>query len=969
MQDSKGYIWVASDLGVARFNGYEFQRFTTREGLPDNTIFECSEDYKGRIWFRSISGKLSYFFNDSIHILPINDTLVKLFAGVSGVINTLFVDKSDTLWIGSFRGRGPIKVSMNDFKIQLVKYDSSIAYIIKRDSTHFIFGDNPCLFNAFGKAPPGPEKTTEPLVKAYYFGQGPRIQYAINIGNVHAYRDGWRLRNVVSTKAHEMIATVNGCCAKFVRDSLVYRKEFETGINSIYCDPQGGLWVSAMLDGVYYYPDGDFRAEPALHLFQHKTVSSTFEDREGAFWFSTTTEGVYYVSNKDFLNFTSENKLPGNNVKAVLSDGPNTWVGIAPLFNAFVVSETTRTAALAICGPAFKNGFVQHIYKHSDGTMWVGATTGLSVFSSKPPFNTIVGPDRYFYAVQYIEEADSGWVWLLNPQFISKVKRVGNKIRIDAHGPIFFPTRLSAMTQTKAGTIWVGSSAGLLQLVHDSIVTVPTKNRLLKNKITGIKEDGLGQLWLATGSSGVLLMKGDSVQQFTVAQGMISNVCRYLFIDSLNTVWVGTNSGVSRISRIKSTAGYEITNYTEKSGLASNEVNCIYVKKNKVCVATNGGLTFFDASKELSNKIAPCLYITHVHVNGKNLPLEEKFDLSYNENFITIDFIGLSYKDASNIQYRYKLSGVDTGWVYTKYRSIQYPTLPPGSYRFEVSAMNNDGVWNKVPASIAIHISPPWWATWWFRISVVLLAAGFIFWRIKKIESREMEKTKLNKQVAEMELNALRAQMNPHFIFNAINSIQHFIMKNEQESAHRYLSKFSKLIRNVLDNSRTQLITIQQEIDTLDMYIGLEVLRFEEKNKFNYTIEVNPEIDKEETEIPSMLIQPYIENAIWHGLMHLSKDPRGVKRVGNLLVKLEPANDKTLRCIVEDNGVGRQKAMEYKSLNKVSHKSIGMEVTKERLEILNQTGNIHLSVQIIDLVNESGEGMGTRVEIAIPLKN
>jgi hypothetical protein len=518
---------------------------------------------------------------------------------------------------------------------------------------------------------------------------------------------------------------------------------------------------------------------------------------------------------------------------------------------------------------------------------------------------------------------------------------------------------------TKDHKVYVGTANGVLQHKTDSLLqTEDLDLPQLKTKIISIKENSKGQLFIATKESGVFIKSENKLTQIGPEQGMLSGVCRSLFIDSLDNAWVGTNVGLSRIKQKE--AGFQVTNYTEKGGLASNEVNDIKVFAGKVYVATNGGLTLFDIDKKLSNEVPPPIYITGIHIHNENKTLQSSYELKYNQNFLIVDYIGLTYKDAGNVQYRYKLTGVDTNWVYTKYRSVQYPTLPPGNYVFNVAAMNNDGIWSNTPATFNIHISPPWWETWWFRIAAILSVAGFVYWRIRRIETIAREKTELNKQVSEMELKALRSQMNPHFIFNAINSIQHFILQNEQEEAHKYLSKFSKLIRNVLDNSRKPLITVEHESETLNLYMELEALRFEEGNKFTYRIELDDKIDAHEVAIPSMLIQPYIENAIWHGLAHLNKSI--FLRQGFILVRIEEVNHELIKCIVQDNGIGRAQAADYKSHNKVSHKSVGMEVTKERLDLINKTKKINLSINIIDLKDENSQPQGTRVEIFIPVK-
>ena len=198
--------------------------------------------------------------------------------------------------------------------------------------------------------------------------------------------------------------------------------------------------------------------------------------------------------------------------------------------------------------------------------------------------------------------------------------------------------------------------------------------------------------------------------------------------------------------------------------------------------------------------------------------------------------------------------------------------------------------------------------------------------------------------------------MNPHFIFNAINSVQYFMTSNDPESSQKYLSKFAKLIRYVMDNSKPSSIPLEKELDALKLYIDLEALRFE--NRFEYVLQVDKQIDVNYIQIPSMLIQPYVENAIWHGLMHKKGD-------GKLSIHIK-MHDSFLTCIIEDNGIGRERSKEIRSSESLTyHKSFGMSVTKERLEIISRLNNINPRINVIDLY-ENGLATGTRVEISIP---
>ncbi|MCW3077325.1 MAG: hypothetical protein JWO32_1934, partial [Bacteroidetes bacterium] len=322
---------------------------------------------------------------------------------------------------------------------------------------------------------------------------------------------------------------------------------------------------------------------------------------------------------------------------------------------------------------------------------------------------------------------------------------------------------------------------------------------------------------------------------------------------------------------------------------------------------------------------------------------------------------GLSFRDKGDLTYRYKLEGLDTSWVFTKYTSIKYQALPPGKYKFIVSVSNHDKLYSE-SKNFEIIIIPGWWQTVWFKAIVILMFIICMFfilrWYFKKLRGREEEKNKFQHKISEAELKALRAQMNPHFIFNAIASVQYFISGNDPKSSQKYLSKFAKLIRYVVDNSKPETIPLKTEIEALTLYLELESLRFE--NKFEYEIKLEDHIDLNFTQIPSMLIQPFVENAIWHGLMHK-------KTKGKIIISFY-LKDNLLECTIHDDGVGRKKSKEMKTESALkNHKSIGMALTRERLEILNQIYNITLDYSVQDTINKNNEVTGTIVKIQIPL--
>ncbi|HAW53183.1 MAG TPA: hypothetical protein DCX54_12795, partial [Flavobacteriales bacterium] len=358
----------------------------------------------------------------------------------------------------------------------------------------------------------------------------------------------------------------------------------------------------------------------------------------------------------------------------------------------------------------------------------------------------------------------------------------------------------------------------------------------------------------------------------------------------------------------------------------------------------------------------PSVAISSVKINKRDTGVAEIYQLPYDQNFIELEFIGLINNRPEAVQFKHKLNGLDTAWIYTSNNKAVYQALSPGTYTLNVYAQSKQGSWSELPANLTIIISEPFWKT---RSFIALISVGLVFLVLlivlilEQLKRRNrMREQEFKKQVLQSELQALRAQMNPHFTFNTLSSIQNYISRNDADNASKYLSKFAKLMRTIMENASQTHVPLEDELSALALYLELESLRLREK--FKYEIHVDPGIDQQYVSIPSMLIQPYVENAIWHGITN--KEGKGH-------VKIEVVqNGSFLKCIVEDDGIGRKAAMKI-SERKRKHISQGMSITRDRLELMNSLNKSKLNVDITDKVDENNQAIGTRVEIFIPIKD
>jgi hypothetical protein len=477
------------------------------------------------------------------------------------------------------------------------------------------------------------------------------------------------------------------------------------------------------------------------------------------------------------------------------------------------------------------------------------------------------------------------------------------------------------------------------------------RSPLLTRRINDIQELNDGTIVLATDGYGIIYIKDKKITKIiTQRDGLVDNICKKLFIKG-NEVWTITNNGINRISLKGRDAYIETFEYT--SSLLAEGVNGLYIDNRNAYFATNNGLVFFSINKNQMTSEAPQVFISSIVNNKVKLDLNEKNHLlSPYSNNITFYYSAIDFQN-KNITYRYRLKS-DGAWTETKNRRLEFSSLEPGEYTFELSAKSNNSIWSS-PARVSFIMERHFWQTPWFFI-IILATSGLALYKLavmvtKRQKNKEQEQLLLKNKILMLEQRALQAMMNPHFVFNVMNSIQHYINTKDTTSANKILTGFARLIRKNLEICTKSYVTLEEELEYLELYLSLEKKRFGEK--FNYTITIDNAIDKEETTIPSMILQPYIENAIWHGIM-----PREEGGKIDIDINLKDSGHLVIQII--DNGIGIDNSLKEK---KGQHVSKGMDLTKERINLLNQVEPNPIQMEI----RQNGKS-GTFVSIVIPLR-
>ena len=943
-QDSKGYIWISTTNGVTRFDGYTFQNFEEQDGLADNVIFESIEDYKGRVWFMGYNGKLSFYENGKIHPYKYNHIFEHLLDNrMVSVKSSFYIDRNDNVYL-SFSIRGLIRISAKGVLKKLTNFSNELAAIIERDKKLFVI---------------------------QYSGTINGLN--INLNNIHVSIHDPKLEKsrklaVFAVQSSDRNSVFVGCdhsLLQIFKDGHYQIREMASRIIWLSRDRNNMIWVGSYNGGVLAINGTDFMGPIAYNYLKDKSVSSVLEDKEGGFWFSTLDDGVFYLPSHNTYSFVYPTDLPDYEILCVEKGDKEIFVGTGNSFLSVIKNNKISNYPI---DTNLHSEITTLKYDNVNKQLYVG-----SYYNSYIYKNGIISPlinfnnkinkkyEGLMITFKSIVKASSDLYWFGNFGGLSLVDVKHNQVLYNstADNPKK-GLRINSLYKYPDGTLLIGTSEGLWEYKNNNFIKATGFIPGLKDRISQIAGDSLGNyVWIATKSNGLYLKTRDSIFHFSRKEGLLNNAPYGLCLNK-NDLWLATSQGITCIT-VKSYKPFQYTlhNFTVENGLASNQVNQIIVSGDKILVGTNKGLSILDKGSFKTSKMLFPLYLTKVRLMMRDTILPNNSSLPYNYNSLSFSFVGISYQSITKMRYQYKLIGLDDEWHTTQNTEVSFPFLPPHRYEFQIRTINDDGIPTSSTVIQKFTIKPPYWKTNWFIIIIILIVSvcGYL---INRRRMKTIEKdNKIQAEINQYRQQALSKQMNPHFLFNSLNSIQYYIVKNDRISSSRFLSKFATLMRVILNNSQNQAITLNDELSALKLYLELESMRF--KDRFDYTIDMDPHINQLTTMIPPFIIQPFIENSIWHGLMN---------REGNglLLIKFI-LEEFYLRCIIEDNGVGRQHAAEIEGTNPFKSASKGISITETRLRLIDKKGIHSNPVIYTDLYDQNGTAEGTRVEILIPIMN
>lgn len=913
-QDKKGFIWIASDAGLTRYDGFEFKTFVCDEqtSRAGSNIFE---DPLGRIWYQNFDGFLFYVKDEKMHTLPHQKPLGYFPAGV--IRDRLFMVQKEYIAI----------YDMHSLKRKINIKSQFLINTKQTKDDFFVISSNILKINYHGK-------------KTIFRGTKFNINHLPSLF-VQGKDNYWMIEKSEHPKTCYSL--------KENRFHAAFKLNHSSYLQNL-CYTPNNLWLCTT-DGVFRYNESQ-PGKGYKHYFRGKNISFALKDKVGNHWFGTQNSGILFVpdlSRKLLFRELQPRKVVVSGNTIYLSTNDDRLFRINPTNNSstsIYEGKTNHAINLLYHSPELKQLFftanhfnligesgtpTSHIRmavkdcQLLDNHYIALAASGICCIYQISPHPKSAWEKGYY---AHRKDIDSNYIWV-------QIDGVRGK------SVAFSPNYKQIYFATNIGLYKVG--------------VTEKKEILRKNKPLYISNLSYynKNIYALTNSGKILLINSkDSISDLSDVLQLGGEIIRYmtlskdrLLVSSQKSVHIfDLKHGLRKIIEIPT---------------FSTDVTSLTIWKNQLLLVSEHGILLLPIQRNQLQKHAANLVINHIQINGKQLFTSAKIPpLSHEQNDVEINYSILDFRRSGDAILRYRINNGTWENTNSYSRTLKFASLSPGSYTIEFKLEGNPKIY-----SIQFIIDKPWYLKFWFLGLSLLLFFGSAFfffrWRIRRLQHRNellSQKIELEEQLSSSILTSIKSQMNPHFFYNALNTIQYFIFTNDRQNASTYLSKFSKLTRMILEMSDKEFVMLREEINALRLYLDIEKVRFD--GDFEFSITIDEKTDPDLIRIPSMIIQPYVENAIKHGLLH----KKGAKKLF-LSICNTPAG---LEITIDDNGIGREMSNELNKKKNEHHRPFATSANQKRLELLNKGRNTAVGVTYIDKTKD-GRSEGTTVIITIPL--
>ncbi len=962
-----GYFIYSSIIGTAQLNG--LKQFTINNGLPINNVYCAAQDEDGFMWFGTDFGIVKFDGNNFAHYYTKDGMVNKavtsiIYAGgdsliymsypdvlqsihTNGKINTIV--KKYPLFVGNMYIHGDNFLFTKLFIKGYYEYKNSNLNYIDIDSTTRSKGlmlngivtmpnNNIAYCTSNGLYIKAANKITQLL-------SGQRVMYGIYTHN-----------NTIVVATNKGIYSIS---QQYGTTLLNNQLPTESNILHMAEDANNDIWLRDINKGIYKLTNTTLVETSKILGLENKIVNKFFKDKSGNLWLCTSSEGIILIPNLPIKNYTTSNGLVNNNILNLNYVSNKLFIGTE---NGVSIYNNNTFATLPLMDKGLVLNYVFNFPKLYTDTLAGCIRSSLLKDENLTNINDyIVTKNLGGYPTVFYNGFNA---------FVNKQKELliasgqGRIVKINTTTKALQLYNLSNFGVRKIYTffelnndLWLGTDKGIL--IWKNYETFVLNDTIANQKLQQVFDFKLAAdntLWIAT-DVGMYTYSNNIFAALPKGETVGSNYCKKIIIVNTNTILVATWDGILKIKN------GVIDNINTSLGLASKVVNDIIYNPSlhQYFAATDNGLSqiaesLFDTIIPLPKVFVNAFYI----VNKQSVAFNNKDALTANNNNLSFYFATPFYQGISDVVYEYKL---DNGiWLTTKNPKVAINSISSGKHivyvRYRLSSFGQVSTIAVFEFSIKI----PFYKKWWFIVAAVLGLQFLIIYLINKRNAKVAAKKisdlqKLNEQAA-LKQQAFTALLNPHFIFNSLNSIQHFINQQDRGNANRYLSDFASLIRRNFEAAQQQFVPLETEIENLRLYLQLEQMRF--GSKVTYTINIAPNVDAEEWMLPTLILQPYIENALLHGIMPLTQ--QGIITIQFTL----STNQQNLIIAIADNGIGiaNSKALQTNS----KHISRGMQLVNERLQILSQITKAPIKLHIQDQHPLQPTQPGTVVTLTYPIQ-
>lgn len=930
LSDKSGYLWLATDKGLFRFNGRSFTQIPFNK-TSLQAVSYLQQDAQGTIWCMNFYKEIFYYSNDTLRNFTVTNSKLKT---AGSLLN--FVATTHDLWVASLSTIYQFDKKTGFLKQKILPPIEGVGYLTNQGEQIIACAADgwtyqyPAKKNAWKKMNGLTSNirmtTTANAVIGAQIGSKRSAGFLLKKNSVVlipklALPDSIIIYHFSSTDANEQwICSQSGA---YSWDVLTGKTELifpDQSVTDIVKDYQGNYWISTLDNGLFICPSLQNKLYKMNHVGSMDNITKIAAvnkntiiagSSKGLLTFFDQSKGKLSPYNLplsreiEFINYDSTHQLIYTNKGLLKKDDKN------PLFN----------------------------FDFSKGT------------AIDPKGNILIAAFDKAYAQTNFFRPKTQKILLKDFPIYLKYATLYPKLYSDSL-PIFRWFRTNTVVASKnKQNFWMAYADDLYKYSYagtHQIIRSKQGKSIIAKVLLEIDEQ---TLVAGTTNEGIFIIKNDTVaKQYHKANGLKSNTikqCAYMD----GSIWVQTNESLETINLQSGS----IQSVLDEFGLGSLQLNDFLVNEERFFLATNSGVLVKEYKRNQSNR---AILFPRLNATANGIEIIDQSTLNYNQNNISFAIDALHFKSPSKLQYHFRLLGLDTTWKTIGFasNSISFSRLAPGKYQLQISATDEDLIYKSEVKKYSFQILNPYWQKWWFIlwVGLIFLLMGYLLLRVWT--KRVLKQQILKEQLYKSQLVAIRSQMNPHFMYNVLNTAQGLLYDNRKNEVGNLLGNFSDLMRKTLQSSERQLQNLPEEIENLRLYLELEKARFDQD--FIFTIHQNIDIDLSAIYIPSLLLQPFAENAVKHGLMHKN----GMKQLSISFEKLNTG----IKVLIEDNGIGRKQSMLINQRNKSKPKSFATKAIAERIQLFNRLYKNKIEYTVIDKVDDAKHATGTLIVLVIP---